>query len=230
MYAEILKNAMGNIFSLALHVINSKSFPNPLSYEEEKDCFKQMSEGSEEARNKLIEHNLRLVTHIIKKYYRSSCDYDDLISIGTIGLIKAVSTFDYTKGARFATYAARCIENEILMVFRKKKKENGNMLLNDPIDTDSEGNSLTLLDTITSDDDIVDDYISKSMVEKLYKAIDKCLTGREKNVIILRYGLGSELPMTQISVAKKLEISRSYVSRIEKKALTKLKNEMSDDI
>ncbi len=227
MYIEVLKNAMGNIFSLALHVLNSNTFPKPLSYEKEQEYFKKMSEGDIDAKNKLIEHNLRLVTHIIKKYYSTASDHDDLVSIGTIGLIKAVTTFDYTKGTKFATYASRCIENEILMTFRKKKKENGNVLLNDPIDTDSEGNSLTLLDTITENDDILDNYINKTMTENLYVAINKKLTGREKNIIMLRYGLNDSAPLTQMEVAQKLDISRSYVSRIEKKALLKLREEFA---
>ncbi len=227
MYIEVLKNAMGNIFSLALHVLNSNTFPKPLSYEKEQEYFKKMSQGDVDAKNKLIEHNLRLVTHIIKKYYSTASDHDDLVSIGTIGLIKAVTTFDYTKGTKFATYASRCIENEILMTFRKKKKENGNILLNDPIDTDSEGNSLTLLDTITENDDILDNYINKTMTENLYVAINKKLTGREKNIIMLRYGLNDSVPLTQMEVAQKLDISRSYVSRIEKKALLKLREEFA---
>lgn len=177
----------------------------------------------------MIEHNLRLVAHIVKKYYSAQKDQDDLISIGTIGLIKAVSTFDYNKGTRFATYAARCIENEILMHFRNAKKSAQDIYISDPIDTDKEGNALTFMDIVADDDCIIDSIDLKLKSEKLYELIEKHLDTREKEIIYLRYGLRGNIPLTQREVAKKLKISRSYVSRIETKALLKLRKEFGDD-
>ena len=218
-----LLHALSNVFYMALHVVNSGSFPKPLTAAREQECLTAYHEkGDLEARNELIEHNLRLVAHIIKKYYSSVRDQDDLISIGTIGLIKAVSTFDYTKGIRFATYASRCIENEILMHFRSNKKTAQDVSISDPIDTDKDGHPLTLMDVIAEDDTIIEDLDLKINAEKLYRYIRDILDDREKEIIEWRYGLvGGGL--TQREVAKKLNISRSYVSRIEKKALEKLK-------
>lgn len=217
----------------ALHFENQNVFPKPLSAKEEHECFVKMAEGDQKARDKLIEHNLRLVAHIIKKYYSNSQDQEDLISIGTVGLIKAVSTFDYTKGCRFATYGSRCVENEILMHFRSLKKSAGELHFDEPIETDRNGNQLALIDIIP-DGEYVDDkieFIIRS--EQLYKFIDKYLTQREREIIILRYGLSGNAPLTQREIAQKLNISRSYVSRIEKKALETLhhkyeKNEPDD--
>ena len=222
MLLEILQT-LSRVFYMALHVVNSGSFPRPLSAEQERACLKAYREnGDMEARNQLVEHNLRLVAHIIKKYYSSVRDQDDLISIGTIGLIKAVSTFDYTKGIRLATYASRCIENEILMHVRASKKTAQDVSISDPIDTDKDGHPLTLIDVIAEDDTILDDLDLKINAEKLYRYMQECLDDREKEIIEWRYGLvGKDL--TQREVAKKLNISRSYVSRIEKKALEKLK-------
>lgn len=179
------------------------------------------------AKNELIEHNLRLVAHIIKKYYSSSDQQDDLISVGTIGLIKAVNTFDADKGTRLATYAARCIENEILMQFRAKKKSAQDISVNEPIDTDSDGNPLTLMDIISTEDEIVEDIYKMTMLKKLSAEIEKIKDPREKTIIVMRYGLDGGKPMTQLEVAGKLNISRSYVSRIEKKVLKDLKKVLS---
>ena len=176
----------------------------------------------------LIEHNLRLVAHIIKKYYSQSTEQEELISIGTIGLIKAVSTFDYTKGSKFATYASRCIENEILMHFRYTKKSLNNVSINEPVDTDKDGNALTLIDVMADSSNIDDDVDLLIRSEQLYKYIKKALSPREVEIITHRYGLFGNEPLTQREVAKRLNISRSYVSRIEKKALETLKS-MYDD-
>lgn len=222
MLLELLQS-LSHIFYMALHVVNTGSFPRPLSPEQEQEYLAAYREkGDRYARDQLIEHNLRLVAHIIKKYYSSVRDQDDLISIGTIGLIKAVGTFDYTKGTRFATYASRCIENEILMHFRATKKTAQDISISDPIDTDKEGNPLTLMDVIAEDDTILDDLDLKINSEKLYRYIQEALDDREREIIEWRYGLVGD-GLTQREVAKKLNISRSYVSRIEKKALAKLK-------
>lgn len=178
------------------------------------------------ARNKLIEHNLRLVAHIVKKYYSNTKEQEDLISIGSIGLIKAVSSFQDEKGTRFATYAARCIENEILMYFRNLKKSSQDISINEPIDTDSEGNSLILQDILFVNDTIEEDLEIKISSEKLHQIINKELNQREKTIVALRYGLTGKKPLAQREVANKLDISRSYVSRIEKKALEKIKKQL----
>ncbi|MBQ2755730.1 MAG: RNA polymerase sporulation sigma factor SigK, partial [Oscillospiraceae bacterium] len=181
------------------------------------------------AKNMLVEHNLRLVAHVIKKYYSAADDQDDLISIGTIGLIKAVSTFDADKGSRFATYAARCIENEILMYFRSRKKCAQDVYISDPIDTDKNGNSLTLIDVISDDSSIFDTIELKLNCEKLCRSINEQLDPREQEIIVMRYGLCGYSPLAQREVAAKLGISRSYVSRIEKKALEKLRASFESD-
>ena len=222
MLLELLQS-LSHIFYMALHVVNTGSFPRPLSPEQEQEYLAAYREkGDRYARDQLIEHNLRLVAHIIKKYYSTVRDQDDMISIGKIGLIKAVATFDYTKGTRFATYASRCIENEILMHFRATKKTAQDISISDPIDTDKEGNPLTLMDVIAEDDTILDDLDLKINSEKLYRYIREALDDREREIIEWRYGLVGD-GLTQREVAKKLNISRSYVSRIEKKALAKLK-------
>lgn len=184
-----------------------------------------MGQGDEKARAKLIEHNLRLVAHIVKKYYASTNDQDDLISIGTIGLIKAVNTFSYDRNIRFSTYAAKCVENEILMYFRKIHKTAKDVYINAPLDGEDDGNSITLMDIFSDEESIIDNIDIKMKSEKLYKFIDNALTDREKEIIVLRYGLFCKRPQTQREIAKSLNISRSYVSRIEKKALEKLRIE-----
>lgn len=226
-YLAILGILSGIIF-LALHVTAASSFPQPLTAAEERKCFEEMKNGSENARTKLIEHNLRLVAHIIKKYYGNSAEQDDLISIGTIGLIKAVSTFDCEKGARFATYAARCIENEILMYFRNKKKYAQDVSISDPIDCDKDGNSLSLMDIMADEHSVSEDIEDRLRDEKLYKCIAEVLSPREREIIYLRYGLKGRRAYTQREVAARLGISRSYVSRIEKKALNSLKEKLAE--
>ena len=223
MFSVLISLALQNLLYLALHLENTGSFPKPLSASEERRCFELYANGDESARNKLIEHNLRLVAHIVKKYYTATDDQEDLISIGTIGLIKAVNTFSYGKGTRFATYASRCIENQILMHFRNMKKTSGDVYINDPIETDKDGNPLTYLDIIRVEDTIADDLDMKIKISKTAEFIKSELTDREREIIILRYGLGTDAPFTQREVAEKLGISRSYVSRIEKNAIEKLR-------
>lgn len=223
MFSVLISLALQNLLYLALHLENAGSFPKPLSASEEKKCFELYAEGNLEARNRLIEHNLRLVVHIVKKYYTASNEQDDLISIGTIGLIKAVNTFSYEKGTRFATYASRCIENQILMYFRNIKKTAGDVYINDPIETDKDGNALTLMDIVADEGNIIDDIDLKLKSEQLRLLIKNVLNDREQYIVCLRYGLGGQKPLTQREAALKLKISRSYVSRIEKKALDKLR-------
>lgn len=224
MLLTLLNFLSSNFLFFALHFDNQNVFPKPLSSKEERECFEKMAQGDSSARNKLIEHNLRLVAHIIKKYYSAANDQEDLISIGTIGLIKAVSTFDYKKGCRFATYGSRCVENEILMHFRSLKKTASDMHFDEPVDSDKDGNQLCLIDIIADGESVADkiELIIKS--EQLYKYINEFLDEREKEIIILRYGLTNGAPLTQREVAQKLKISRSYVSRIEKKALETLRS------
>jgi RNA polymerase sporulation-specific sigma factor len=201
-------------------------FPLPLSLKEEHKQLELMRQGNKSARNKLIEHNLRLVAHVIKKYYTTNInDQNDLVSIGTIGLIRAIDTFNMDKGIRLSSYAARCIENEILMFFRNVRKSAKKTSLDDPIDTDKNGNNLTLLDIMSTDDDIVENLDIKFKSEKLYSYIKSALSSRERTIIESRYGLYSKPVLTQKEVSKRLNISRSYVSRIEKKALILLKKE-----
>ena len=223
MIAELLIRTISNLFFFALHLSGTGSFPPPLSARRERECLLAMKNGDVNAKNELIEHNLRLVAHIIKKYYSSSVQQDDLISIGTIGLIKAINTFDPDKGTRLATYAARCIENEILMQFRAQKNTAQEISVNEPIDTDSEGNPLTLMDIISTEDEIVEDIYKITMLKKLSTEVGRIKDPREKSIIMMRYGLDGMRPMTQLEVSKKLNISRSYVSRIEKKALKELR-------
>ena len=218
-----LLQSLSNLLFMALHVTHSGSFPKPLSAEEEKAALLAFREnGDMAARNRLVEHNLRLVAHIVKKYYGSATEQEELISIGTIGLIKAVGTFDYEKGTRLATYASRCIENEILMHFRAVRKTGQDVSMNEPIETDREGNPLTLQDVLADGRCLVEELEQKINGEKLSRYIREELDEREKEVICRRYGFGCE-PMTQREVAAFLDISRSYVSRIEKKALSKLR-------
>ena len=204
---------------MILHVTDSDSFPKPLTKKEEEKAIEKMINGDEEAKKLLIERNLRLVAHIIKKYYSNYSEQDDLISIGTIGLIKGVNSFKPEKGTKLATYCARCIDNEILMHFRSNKKISQETSFEDPIDTDSEGNPLTLMDIIAIDDTIVEDIETKNNLIKLARLIKEMPEGREKEILISRYGLDGTPPLTQREIAKHLNISRSYVSRIEKKML-----------
>ena len=206
-----------------LHVCGGGSFPKPLSEKQEREYLQKMHGGDINARNKLVEHNLRLVAHIIKKYYGVQTEQDDLVSIGTIGLIKAIDTFKPDKNIRLSSYASRCIENEILMHFRSTKKTAQDISLNETIDTDKDGNPLTLMDIMAVDDNILDELDKKLNSRKLGQFIREELTGRERQIIIMRYGLGGREPMTRKKVAAVMNISRSYVSRIETKALKKLK-------
>jgi len=218
--AALLLFANTLLFSLRL---SGGSFPRPLSAAEEQHYLQLCAQGNIDARNTLIERNLRLVAHIVKKYYTQNADQEDLISIGTIGLIKAISSFDASKGARLATYAARCIENEILMYFRSQKKLQGEVSLSDSIETDREGNALQLMDVVGVDDTMLEDLYDRDSAMQLRTLIRDCLTPREAEIIRLRYGLGGTVPLTQREVATSFSISRSYVSRIEKRALEKLR-------
>lgn len=210
-------------YSLQLH---SGSFPKPLSAEEERRYLARSAQGDMEARNILVERNLRLVAHVMKKYYALSSDQEDLISIGTIGLIKGITTFDMSKGARLATYAARCVENEILMYFRSQRKSAQDVSLSDYIDTEADGAPLALMDVISEDGDLIDEVSARESAALLRRAVDTCLTEQEREVIFLRYGLNGEIPLRQRQVAERTGISRSYVSRIEKRALQKLRKEL----
>ena len=207
----------------------SGSFPRPLSLDEEREYVERWLAGDTEARNLLIEHNLRLVAHIIKKYYTTESNQDDLISIGTIGLIKGVSTYRPDKGVRLATYASRCIENEILMHFRGAKKWLGDISLSESIESDSDGNSLLLMDVLADEEDMAEQITSRELCAHLDGYIKSCLTAREAEIIRMRYGLSGGEPLTQRETAEKCGISRSYVSRLEKKALEKLKKKMEED-
>lgn len=211
-----------NCLFLSLHLSDGNSFPQPLNAKEEKEYLTRCAAGDLEARNILVEHNLRLVAHIVKKYYTQSDYQDDLISIGTIGLIKAVSSFRAEKGIRLATYAARCIENEILMFFRSQKKLKGEVSLSDAIETDKDGNTLFLMDVVGVDDTMLADLQQKENRLLIRKLVAENLTEREADIIRKRYGLNGFTPRTQRMVAAEYGISRSYVSRIEKRALEKL--------
>ena len=220
MIAAVWLMLSGLLYSLQL---STGSFPKPLTQEEEQYYLKLSAQGDLEARNVLIERNLRLVAHIMKKYYAQTSDQEDLISIGTIGLIKGITTFDTSKGARLATYAARCVENEILMYFRSQKKSSQDVSLSDYIETGTDGAALALMDVVSDDTDLLERVSGRQMLQKLCAAVDTVLTDRERQVIVARYGLGGGKALRQREVARLTGISRSYVSRIEKRALEKLK-------
>ncbi len=215
-------NAILNFFFMFLRVSDGKTFPPPLSAEEERRYFSMMKGGDGRARDKLIEHNLRLVVHIVKKYYVGCEEQDDLISIGTVGLIKAIDSFKTENGARFATYGAKCVQNEILMYFRAKKKTSAEVSIYETIDTDKDGNPLTYMDIISVDDTIAEDIYVKNTYKKAIGYLNEKLDPRERQILAMRYGLNSGTPLTQKEIAKKLGISRSYVSRLEKAAILKL--------
>ena len=217
----------GLLYSLQL---STGSFPKPLTAQEEQHYLQLAAQGDLEARNVLIERNLRLVSHILKKYYANTSDQEDLISIGTIGLIKGISTFDSSKGARLATYAARCVENEILMYFRSQRKSSQDVSLSDYIETGTDGAPLALMDVVSQEEDLLERVNNRQQLQQLCRAVDTVLTDQERQVIILRYGLGGGAVRRQREVAALTGISRSYVSRIEKKALGKLKAAMEDGI
>ena len=219
-----LLSILSKCFCLLLRTGEPNSFPPPLSKEEEHRLFTRTRAGDMAARNKLIEHNLRLVSHIVKKYYTTAKDQEDLVSVGTIGLIKAIDSFDISKGARFATYAGKCLQNEILMYFRSQKKHANVTSINDPVDVDKDGNPLTYLEIIAAPDDIVDSIDRKIKLEKINAAVKNALTERERKIMMLRYGLNkSGKHFAQRDVAKMLGISRSYVSRLEKSAIEKIR-------
>lgn len=207
-----------------------KTFEKPLTCAEEKYYLQKSREGDLEARNKLIEKNMRLVAHIVKKYISPERDIEDLLSVGTIGLIKAVNTFNMDKSIRLATYAAKCIDNELLMLLRSDKRRSREMSIYEPIGKDKEGNEINLMEIIgSSEDSVVENYELRQDVKKLYEAVEKRLTKREREVIILRYGLYGNEEITQREIAEKMNISRSYVSRIEKRALEKMRTEFDDE-
>ncbi len=211
---------------LFLRVSAPKSFPPPLDKETEAQCFARLKKGDEGARATLIEHNLRLVAHIAKKYYSSGTSQDDLMSLGTIGLIKAIDSFQPEKGIKFATYAAKCLHNEILMYFRAQKKISQEISLSETIDTDRDGNPMTYSDVICTEDTIAEDVDLKIKSDRVRFLIQTLLTPREREIIVLRYGLNRRKPLTQREIADRLGISRSYVSRIEKSAMEKIRRRM----
>ena len=221
----LLAQFFSKLIFFALHLGTPNLFPKPLSKKDEDEAVKKAINGDINARNLLIEHNLRLVVHIIKKYYANNSDQDDLISIGTIGLIKGINSFRPDKNVRLATYASRCIENEILMHFRAAKKTAQDVSMNEPIETDSEGNPLTLADIISTDDTIVDDLQEKTNRIRVRKLVENIKNKRDKTIIIMRYGLDNSEPMTQQEVADFLGISRSYVSRIETRVLAEMRKD-----
>ena len=225
MIASLWLMLSGILYSLQL---STGSFPRPLTAQEEQHYLQRSAQGDLQARNILIEHNLRLVAHIMKKYYALEADQEDLISIGTIGLIKGISTFDPSKGARLATYAARCAENEILMHFRSQRKSSQDVSLSDYIETGTDGAALSLMDVVSDDDDLLETVSNRQALQTLRRAVKETLTEQEQQVIDLRYGLTLGTPLRQREVADKTGISRSYVSRIEKRALEKLRAVLGD--
>lgn len=227
LYSSIMMLVCGAL--LMLRLSPNGSFPRPLSEKEERECLERWLDGDIEARNKLVEHNMRLVAHIVKKYYTQTNEVDDLISIGTVGLIKGINTYRPDKGVRLATYASRCCENEILMYFRSMKKSSGDVSLSYALDTDTEGNSLSLIDIISQDEELSEQIGNFEICQKLRQYVDTELSERESKIIKLRYGLLNSKPKTQHETAEICGISRSYVSRIEKKALEKLKAALGED-
>lgn len=222
-WTDFFSRLYDRLLCLAFHVTSSGSFPPALTPAREQELLKQFQSGDLKARDELIEHNLRLVAHIIKKYYAAYSDQDDLISIGTIGLIKAINTFKPERQIRLATYASRCIENEVLMHFRSSRKSAQDLHMGDSIDTDSDGNPLTLMDILYTEDTITEDLDTKMKSEQVNRYVNELADQREKDIIKMRYGLDRLEPLTQRETAAHLHISRSYVSRIEKRALEKLR-------
>lgn len=229
MFSPLIYLMMNGLFFTLRLSGGGGSFPRPLKAEEERACLERCAAGDLEARNVLVEHNLRLVAHIVKKYYAQTGDQDDLISIGTIGLIKGISTFKADRNVRLATYASRCIENEILMHFRSQRKLQGEVSLAETLDGCDDGGSLSLMDVIAVDDDMLEDLDARDSCIKVRSCVNSCLSPREKAIITQRYGLDDRPPRTQREIADRCGISRSYVSRIEKKALSKLEHAMGPD-
>lgn len=228
MALESLLALLKNLVIFSSYVSEKSSFPKPLSKEKEKEYLDKCALGDEEAKEILVKHNLRLVAHIAKKYSNYG-DNDELISIGSIGLIKAIESFNHEKGTALATYASRCIENEILMTMRTSKKHRSNVSLNEPIGVDKDGNELVIMDMLCDDHSIIEDVENNIMMEKLLNITRSVLTDREFEIVRYRYGLGGYPALTQREVAKKFDISRSYVSRIEKKALEKIKQSVNKE-
>lgn len=226
MALESLLALLKNLIIFSSYVTEKSSFPKPLSKEKEKEYLEKSASGDKEAKEILVKHNLRLVAHIAKKYSNYG-DNDELISIGSIGLMKAIDSFKPDKGTQLATYASRCIENEILMTMRTSKKHRSNVSLNEPIGVDKDGNELVIMDMLCDDCSVINDVENSIMMEKLIKITKAVLDDREYEIIRLRYGLGGCGALTQREVAKKFDISRSYVSRIEKKALEKIKRSVN---
>ena len=218
-----------NSFLLMLRIAPGDSFPRPLSKAEEEECLARFAAGDLEARNRLVEHNLRLVAHILKKYYAQTDDMDDLLSIGTIGLIKGINTFKPEKNIRLTTYCSRCIENEVLMYFRSQRRRAGEVSLSEELDGEGEGNGLALLDMLSEEDDMAERIGSEEIGRELRRCVERELSERENLVIRLRYGLDGEPPLTQRETARRCRISRSYVSRIEKRALEKLRAALGEE-
>ena len=214
---------------LMLRIAPGDSFPRPLSREEEESCLRRLAQGDGEARNTLVEHNLRLVAHILKKYYAQTDDMDDLLSIGTIGLIKGIDSFKPEKNIRLATYCSRCIENEVLMHFRSQRRRSGELSLSEELDAEGEGGGLALEDMLAQEDDLAERVGSEEIAAALRRCVETELEERERTVVRLRYGLGGEPPLTQRKTAARCHISRSYVSRIEKRALGKLRAALGEE-
>ena len=219
---------LSRFFHLTLGVGTTSHFPPPLPPEEERQCFLAAAEGDEDARQKLILHNLRLVSHIVRKYYGSCKNQEDLISIGSIGLVKAVDTFRVENGTKFATYGAKCVQNEILMHFRAQRKSSQDVSLSDYIETGTDGAALSLMDVVSEDEDLLETVSLRQRISQVRRAVENSLADQERQVILMRYGLGGLKPCRQREVAQMLGISRSYVSRIEKRALAKLRKALED--
>ena len=217
---------LSKIFLFTGKLTNKNTFAKPLSSKEEKECFEKMKQGNKEAEEKLIKHNLRLVAHVVKKYNNTNIDQDELISVGSIGLLKSIKTYDTLKGHTFSTYAARCIQNEILMLIRSNKKYQNEISIEEKIGTDKDGNEISFIDILQDNKESVEDIAQNKIIyKKLLSIINKTLSQREKDVIYMRYGIGGGYPLTQSETAKVLGISRSYISRIEKKAIEEIKKE-----
>ena len=225
----MLKHFLDNIIMIALHLEDRLVFPEPLTKEEEKMYIEKMRNGDKKAKDILIERNLRLVAHVTKKYYSANVEQEELLSVGTLGLIKAIQSFDDGKGVKLATYAARCIDNEILMFFRNKKKTSLDVSFEEPIELDGEGNPLTLMDIIFVDDTILDEICNKNNINKLHQYLAEMDDSRDKNILIMRYGLDGKEPLTQSEIANMFGISRSYVSRIETKCIKKLRKKFENN-
>jgi len=228
-FVNSLLNMIGNVTFLTAYITGNTSFPQPLSEEEEKSYLAKLKKGDLLAKDILVERNLRLVAHIVKKFSYQGNDVDDLISIGTVGLIKGIDSFNTSKGVRLATYVSRCIENEILMLIRNNKKTKGDVSLQDPIGTDKDGNEISLIDVLSSDEDSIIDIVERKVqLKQIYNKINIGLNDREKTIIQMRYGLLDGNPRTQKEIALILGISRSYVSRIEKSVLKKLNKDLNN--